>query len=1431
MPPRKESTVAELSEGRSLQSAETFFQKAQKRRQMDLSQFSKDEQKKLYDWYEKNSGTLSHDDRMQFLEQCITNRIIDDTQLLSHIEPLKNTLNEPENDDAYKNAKLSLRTIGEYLAFIKNPAYLQSLWACWDEIPYQIEHDLKNYCTREHPELAILVTPFMDMSKLYIFTSKTGEKKVVYKSRIIDGRSRYTEKKKDEQEKKFIEAHIENFEDAKPYIENILAYCEKHKKEIYSDTPIIENLRAINKLFLFPYLAQIENLGIYFSKEQKWQEKKEGEKEKTGIQNFLKKENIPYYKPEIFFTRKEREELTRLRKEFIKHNPKMAERLASDESGLLAVQEALPPEHSRRSLMTIIDTGRIRATQTLLGTFKNYKHHLSETEQQEFLLECIEKSYPIFTIISELNTSKETIADLFKKAAREKFGFPLNDLYTNIDIQTLLTFNTSHHGEPDIEKLITTSIEKNLSSSEQTYGIEWLIRYNTNTIFSKFSPENQKKIIQAIDTNLPSLWMNNIPFALEHSKTPFHTILNSIDGYDFLKNYTHILYHTQRLEKDGVQTGVTVQNIHKNAHALVFSNPWAFFVYPQIVKENFTDTEQKEYIESHLSPPVQSVFFLQLLESSLKDTYKEQCKKIIEKDQALFDICMQSHSGRERIKEFFGQKKMLAYAMEKIGIDSNIVKDTLFHHEDIYCEFLQSQKNITEFLKKVQETGSHDLTILLLEKINFLLSNIEYYKKIKSKVMLRISESRLKELKALFLEATREACDEDPFLIFDKKIRSISELNPKERMSSHMDEYFTEYPEELLERGYRDNKFTYEELLGEDTFLRLVSGHARILAFSDKLTSKKISFLKTATQEQLITINPSLRLLSKERLDTDFYEAILSEIRHSTFFQLYEKRLREIGDKEYEVYGKQDVQENITIPDEFSELVKRITLLENNECARTNAKFFLQLPEKKRDRILNMLEFLSTNNLDTAIPFDSKTELIDTLQSHIQSRIHEFFEQTFDIKLTDSALQKLDTLSVEGLGALIIYYKKICNKNSRMKIVLQECVSHVIDGTYKLWKLPNIDILQKLQEEKLLPKKLSREQYEIWKKEDTLNFEDVIQYDIASIHFGIREVLEQAVIDRHIEEGLLLEPMHELQKRYSMIAEPLKELVYKQKEQQEYFKANKGTITNEQQEEYNALKQNISDYTRENKIELARIKALQYLNGLKKISTHDLEEKILTIEEKKRIPFSEILKTVHIAFQEDFPYFVSDVTRIQSILSEGRQNIFSDNRVSKTKLFITDRVDFETYIRIGEKPVSSCQHYDSGSYNRGLLSYLIDPNLKIIQVYDVNEKIIARAILRLVNTREGNPSLFAERIYSANSHPKIYEAIANYVEKKSQAMGIPYALSEKSPVSEQLFQTGSRSPFVYTDAGGGLMPNGIFQIEPAMATPFKFKGPEEVDKM
>jgi folate-dependent phosphoribosylglycinamide formyltransferase PurN len=117
------------------------------------------------------------------------------------------------------------------------------------------------------------------------------------------------------------------------------------------------------------------------------------------------------------------------------------------------------------------------------------------------------------------------------------------------------------------------------------------------------------------------------------------------------------------------------------------------------------------------------------------------------------------------------------------------------------------------------------------------------------------------------------------------------------------------------------------------------------------------------------------------------------------------------------------------------------------------------------------------------------------------------------------------------------------------------------------------------------------------------------------------------------------------------------------------------------------------------------------------------------------------------------------------------------------------------------------------------LSYVLDPNVKIIQVEDDKGRFLARAVLRLLEDESGRPQLFIERIYSSSEHEAIYDSLYEFAQRKAEAMGVrlyshtlenDFEIEDAEP--EVLESRGSRTGFVYSDAAGGIKYDGVFKI-------------------
>ena len=146
----------------------------------------------------------------------------------------------------------------------------------------------------------------------------------------------------------------------------------------------------------------------------------------------------------------------------------------------------------------------------------------------------------------------------------------------------------------------------------------------------------------------------------------------------------------------------------------------------------------------------------------------------------------------------------------------------------------------------------------------------------------------------------------------------------------------------------------------------------------------------------------------------------------------------------------------------------------------------------------------------------------------------------------------------------------------------------------------------------------------------------------------------------------------------------------------------------------------------------------------------------------------------------------------------------------KIELFeVEDTIDPKVTLEIGETPQRTCQHYESGMFNEGLIGYY-DPEVKIIIVRNENGGIIGRSIMRLMQDENGDAILFIETIYASVSRPTVRTMIEEHANKKAAEMGIK--LRHKLPKYGEQFSVKPvtmivrklKMPAVYSDNGGRI---------------------------
>ena len=136
------------------------------------------------------------------------------------------------------------------------------------------------------------------------------------------------------------------------------------------------------------------------------------------------------------------------------------------------------------------------------------------------------------------------------------------------------------------------------------------------------------------------------------------------------------------------------------------------------------------------------------------------------------------------------------------------------------------------------------------------------------------------------------------------------------------------------------------------------------------------------------------------------------------------------------------------------------------------------------------------------------------------------------------------------------------------------------------------------------------------------------------------------------------------------------------------------------------------------------------------------------------------------------------------------------------------------------RETGGCQSIDgTPDLNKCALAYVIDGKNSAIVIKDVDGKMKARAVLRLLMDETTNkPVLFLERHYLGIGDPNLNIAINNYAINYAKTLSLPLltkeALIDTVGIKQfgPIISVGSNAPFEYSDAGGGTT-NGKFRIE------------------
>lgn len=509
-------------------------------------------------------------------------------------------------------------------------------------------------------------------------------------------------------------------------------------------------------------------------------------------------------------------------------------------------------------------------------------------------------------------------------------------------------------------------------------------------------------------------------------------------------------------------------------------------------------------------------------------------------------------------------------------------------------------------------------------------------------------------------------------------------------------------------------------------------------------------------------------------------EILWNHVNTLPFFNFFSKRLRNLLTASEEL-------DNQGLDPEFIAIVQRCERLSKSPMKDILLRLIAILPRRRAQEFLDRADALIAVCGDQEFAKDFANEQdLDKIQAGLEKQIGESLTRMFDI---DSPVTNKELIANPRS---LLYYAKAHENDEKIILLLRTMVTAELGGQFKNWKFfegeaNHQQILARLKSKNLLPKNLSLEQYEKWVADDHESAQLDLHVDISEVLQANTAIARDALRLGHLKTADD-ESIFTLEKNVSVLAE---------------IETRLRTMSDDER----------GEYLKEMSGELQERRAHAYLSKILSISSQEALTKQLKIERVGTVPLDRAFRILNQVFA-DQAEFINDLGKIQAnIEALGRKY-----ETIKQKLTATDETNFISSLEIGSKPVSTCQNIrGSKSFNRALLAYGADPNTKIFVVRGEGGQLIARSIARLLEDQAGQPVLFLETIYKANPSTKIDELVINFAKSKAQSLGIPLVARTEGRKARggqtvKLQNFGSRSEYLYTDEGGGLIKGGKFTI-------------------
>jgi thymidylate synthase ThyX len=1375
---------------------------------VDLRNIKKDELIELKSWFEDNFDELEENDQLEFLEQLVGQDQLNDQEAFNFVTKLSTDLKAE---------------FGTYLIrLIDTTRYPKCLQACWKEIKYQDRAEFME-TAEDDPRKFGAVLPFNNLGKMMAIDLEglvKRSQKVRKKAPIENGLT--------------IKEQLKRFDILEIYVKSMIDYYRQFKPE--QQEMIINNLEQVNPHYLLAFVDELIELDL-------WPESKSFD---SLFQDDFESPMIPFdsdFNNEDDYQEKSRleEKVQALSQGAISH-PFFTE---YNVRGYLSDSEYL-------KYLEINDRAKQKKAEVLFGKFSYYQEKISGNKN-DLILGAVIKDVVVFDQIDKLGLKKDELYKLLQRILEnEKFPFYRLDLN---DLKKVCDFNRERKAEvgKDIEELIVRSVISSIN--EEDYNSLFLrkeLKYNLKIFFDCFEPGNQEKIISAINAKIPLIWLRNLDFAIASKKVPLEEVFEELMNNSFFifYYYDEVVRNFREQTKKGIDLPIGEAELNSMVKDIFLTNEAQIFSkvedHRKIAEKIFTEDEIKAVIEEQLKNP-DARFIANFLQSDNKflPNYVDKFKRVVRRDTNLFvGIAETEHKFCHAWKPFTNKESIEMWLKSL-----DVIKADLIGDEGHLEEIGGSEAYPQEIIKQIKKFERFDICAQLLEGLDVYLkkeeelrnemkhyragsygANEQLYQQAKFKLDEfcdrpdhQLVKENLIQFRNQLVSIMRQGCEQNRFLAFSGFMTKAKGVDFVGFLKKNIKDYLKIDLRYLLAGEFREGYPRFDKLLesvlGKAEYEDLLRDNMRQIAFSrGKYGLRDINSYEISLElvEEVKKINPIYDIETQKKLEKDYYQTVLEIISGLPFFELYKEELIQIASEKNEQFGDVlDVQgHNIDL--QFKMLADKVVLLSNSQELVANRDWIMSLAENKKRKAIEIFETTLINGWDESIRVGVENHELEEIESALGGKISQRFKDFF--KIDDVDEEVVSRLSIKMQKAMTSYYFDRAVSSPQLKIAFRDFLSHVLQGDYVSWRAfgegidPNNQSeietgMENMKHNNWLPKEIDIGTYKIWSEDNEIEFSEAFDYSIEDIKFGINQVIEQAIADQHVKrDDIVIENAEAL---FQNLIGPLKVMTERQAE----IKKKGKKTTAEEKSEYKNIQNEIINYRQKHQNEIEKFTVLRYLDAIKKITVDDLQNQVISLEGKNKFSLKKSIDKIKGYYEEQYPDFVGDIERIRIMILKVYQDIFGEEKVSKSRITITDKVDPEVHMLIGEEPVPSCQSYAGGGYNQGLISYLVEPGVKIIQMYNQDGKIIARSIMRLIEDGEGKPAIFVERTYSSSPHPKISAAMERFAKKKAVAMNCrAYSTEVRGGGFTTLVSRGGRSPFTYSDAGGGLLTNNQYQV-------------------